>query len=120
MNYEFDGKVEEKLGKVLLVVSPPGSKIWPGDPSGHIAFGTAGDSGSLVYDLSGKAVGIYIGGQSNNNIGQVHNAGVVYSSSLDGIHFVSPVEPNLEEVQAIAGSLEMFKEYDSVEVNMLW
>lgn len=106
-------------GKVLLVISPVGCSgypLWIGDPSGNIAFATVGDSGSLVYDYKGRVLGMYIGGQPNN-LGKMFVAEHETYASLDGIHFITPIDATLKDIR---DTLErLFPTYDRVEVNML-
>lgn len=52
------------MGKAMVVVSPKAHQQWAGHgPDAGFAFGWGGDSGSLVFDYRGKALGLYFGGQ---------------------------------------------------------
>lgn len=64
MEYQFEGRTKVVVGKMLLVVAPIGTKLWAGANGRQIAFGWNGDSGSPVYEYSGKRMGMYVGGQS--------------------------------------------------------
>lgn len=92
MEYEFDGKTRMVVAKMLLVVAPKGTKLWVGAGGRLIAFGYNGDSGSPVYDYSGKRLGMYVGGQTMAK----HNN--PSPPSVDGLHFVTPLGPTVEDI----------------------
>jgi len=73
-----------------------------------------------VFNYTGKALGIYMGVQPNDLPGQVCNGGRLYRQSIDGIHFVSPIEPNLLEIEGIVRGSGIFNEYDDVKIKMMW
>ncbi|KAK1763107.1 hypothetical protein QBC33DRAFT_518907 [Phialemonium atrogriseum] len=57
MEYEIDGKTKIVVAKMLLAVAPKGTKWWVGRGGIINTFGYDGDSGSPVYDYSGKRLG---------------------------------------------------------------
>lgn len=103
--------------KVLLVVSPTGSKLWVGNTTGYAAFGTTGDSGSLVYYYDGRVIGLYIGGRPND-VGKKTATPYGAYYTLGGIYFVTPINAALDDIGDTMGRL--YSEYGNVGVNMLW
>jgi hypothetical protein len=81
--------------------------------SGPVApFGHRGDSGSLVFNYEGKAIGIYIGAQRE---WEVH----ADPPAVGSIHFVSPIVPNLESMRAAVQNDPSFAGAE-VSVEFLW
>ena len=107
-------------GRTLLVVCPAAtSAFWAaGNRPDAAWFGSHGDSGSLCFDSTGKALGIYIGGQAPDRAKSVDQQIEVHS--VDGLHFISPISPTLESIQATVTRDPMFTGYDDVDVDLLW
>lgn len=110
-----DDNETDMTGDMMLVLTTTDPRVWAGDVTRQIVFGTHGDSGSLVYDYQGNIAGTYIGGhfsdvasQRNPNIikGQVpqgtenHHLGLALNKvSVDGLHFVVPAEAMLISIR---------------------
>lgn len=88
--------------KTLLVVASQGSRVWGSEGNVNISFGTLGDSGSLVYDCTGRAIGLSFGGEHTPCNGNPS------SSSMDGIHFVAPICDTVEHIKATLANLPVF------------
>lgn len=90
-----DGKIKEEsvVGKIILVVAPSNSTRTLSSTSlKPVHVGTEGDSGSPCYDHHGRLFGHYFGGRREC---LEDDPPVV---SIDGLHFVTPVMPNLEHM----------------------
>ena len=103
-----NGEEKSRTGRTVLVLVP---KAALDDTK---TFGSPGDSGSLVYDYEGKIMGIYFGGQRY----EPYNPPIEVSC-VDGLHFVAPIAPTLESIQAVVKTDPAFSGYD-VEVEFLW
>ncbi|KAH6624962.1 hypothetical protein B0J18DRAFT_429789 [Chaetomium sp. MPI-SDFR-AT-0129] len=120
LRYKVQGSSDVTItGKALVVVSPPKlpqrrSSVRPGT---WIAFSEVGDSGSLVFDYQGKALGLYFGGQGHTNDYKVTPP--VEVSSVDGIYFVAPIVPILDSIQTTVQD-DPFFEGLPVGVEILW
>lgn len=121
MRYKFDDDAETIIeGKTLVVVAPiPGNRmrIWKKKDK---LFGAKGDSGATVFNHQGKVVGIYIGGQDACD--REHSAldpPVEKDLAVGGIHFVSPIGPNLDSIRTAVQKDPSFNGA-SVDVEFLW
>ena len=102
------------VGKALAVVSPPEASqqwVWLG-PGDRVVFGAPGDSGSLVFDYQGKALGMYLGGQ---RYAEDHSV----TPSVDVIHFVTPIVPIINSIRATVQADPSFDGLP-VDVEFLW
>ncbi|KAK3294584.1 uncharacterized protein B0H64DRAFT_401058 [Chaetomium fimeti] len=115
MRYEFDYGDEVIIkGKGLVVVAPP-QYTRSHDVSSYSVdpFGRKGDSGSLVFNYEGKIIGIYIGGQDDDDPSFGKHL------AISGIHFVSPIGPNLDAIRAAVQDDPSFGGAP-VDVEFLW
>jgi hypothetical protein len=107
------------MGKTLVIVSPPEASqqwVWLG-PGDRVVFGVPGDSGSLVFDYQGKALGMYLGGQ---RYAEDYSATPpIKAPSVDGIHFVTPIVPIIDSIRA---EVQADPSFDGlpVDVEFLW
>lgn len=119
MRYAVDGgDILTVQGKTLVVVSPAAtSRRWGPANGCPVVFGDYGDSGSLVFDYQGKTIGTYIGGQDTLRACAVNPH--IKASSIDGVHFVTPIGPTLDSVHATLRRDPVFAGYDRVEVELM-
>ncbi|TPX12682.1 uncharacterized protein E0L32_000859 [Thyridium curvatum] len=115
MRIEIDG-VEEPIrvvGKTTVIVTPPGAI----KSDGMWAFGSKGDSGSLVYTYQGKALAVYHGGVALFDIDgrnpEPDNA------RNDGIHFATPIKDTFKDIIKVLVSDPANAEYDIDAVELI-
>ncbi|KAL1877378.1 hypothetical protein VTK73DRAFT_8673 [Phialemonium thermophilum] len=103
-----------QIQQTLLIVSLEGNTMWGKSPDENpIGFGWGGDSGSLVFDYTGKAIGLYFAGQTKTR------DGTPVIPPVDGLHFVSPIADVLTDIQQTLANEPRFDGCE-IDVDFIW